>query len=121
MAQYFCPIKFQHLCWQFLPLPKSQISRLYWRSPLQVKVWAEKPGPCSSTLRNSRNDLVFELPGFDQQGNDSKCTRQKSLLSTCMDAQSSGKRKPWGSINYHLQRLSRGRNVIQGHVFEFIE
>ncbi|CAN4119898.1 unnamed protein product [Withania somnifera] len=39
---------------------------------------------------------------------DEKCGRQKSLLSTCMEA--SGKnRKPWGSINYHLQRLNRRR------------
>ncbi|XP_073051492.1 uncharacterized protein [Primulina eburnea] len=43
------------------------------------------------------------------QGNDEKCTRQKSLLSACMDAQTANKRKPWGSINYHLQRLNRGR------------
>ncbi|XP_073134112.1 uncharacterized protein [Henckelia pumila] len=43
------------------------------------------------------------------QGNDGKCTRQKSLLSACMDAQTANKRKPWGSINYHLQRLNRGR------------
>ncbi|XP_022732282.1 uncharacterized protein LOC111286532 [Durio zibethinus] len=41
--------------------------------------------------------------------NDEKCTRQKELLSACMDAQSTKNRKPWGSINYHLQRLNRGR------------
>ncbi|XP_038884108.1 uncharacterized protein LOC120075034 [Benincasa hispida] len=43
------------------------------------------------------------------QNNDDKCTRQKELLNTCMDAQASRNRKPWGSINYHLQRLNRGR------------
>ncbi|EYU22900.1 hypothetical protein ABFS83_03G112300 [Erythranthe nasuta] len=43
------------------------------------------------------------------QGNDQKCSRQKSNLSACMDAQTSNKRKPLGSINYHLQRLNRGR------------
>ncbi|KAG6599119.1 putative carboxylesterase 18, partial [Cucurbita argyrosperma subsp. sororia] len=41
--------------------------------------------------------------------NDEKCTRHKEILNTCMDAQSNRNRKPWGSINYHLQRLSRGR------------
>ncbi|KAM5583702.1 hypothetical protein ABKV19_003531 [Rosa sericea] len=39
---------------------------------------------------------------------DEKCVRQKDLLSTCMDSQSK-KNKSMGSINYHLQRLSRGR------------
>ncbi|GER27464.1 replication and maintenance protein, partial [Striga asiatica] len=60
--------------------------------------------PCAREMISFLNCLALS-----QQGNDSKCSRQKSLLSTCMDAQSSGKRKPWGSINYHLQRLSRGR------------
>ncbi|KAL8482029.1 hypothetical protein ACS0TY_027674 [Phlomoides rotata] len=41
------------------------------------------------------------------QGAEGRCTRQKSLLSACMDAQTSDKRKPFGSINYHLQKLSR--------------
>lgn len=43
------------------------------------------------------------------QMNSEKCVRQKELLSSCMDAQTNKKRKPWGSINYHLQRLNRGR------------
>ncbi|KDO84899.1 hypothetical protein CISIN_1g034645mg [Citrus sinensis] len=43
------------------------------------------------------------------QMNSEKCARQKELLSACMDAQTNKKRKPWGSINYHLQRLNRGR------------
>ncbi|KAJ7947700.1 IMS import disulfide relay-system, CHCH-CHCH-like Cx9C [Quillaja saponaria] len=41
--------------------------------------------------------------------NDEKCVRQKDLLNACMDAQSNSNRKAWGSINYHLQRLNRGR------------
>ncbi|XP_059660728.1 uncharacterized protein LOC132307083 [Cornus florida] len=41
--------------------------------------------------------------------NDDKCARQKELLSACVDAQASKPKKPWGSINYHLQRLSKGR------------
>ncbi|OMO91277.1 hypothetical protein COLO4_18491 [Corchorus olitorius] len=62
--------------------------------------------------------------------NNEKCVRQKELLSTCMDAQflcylnlihhdlhkllltllqTNSKRKAGGSINYHLQRLNRGR------------
>ncbi|PIA65410.1 hypothetical protein AQUCO_00100713v1 [Aquilegia coerulea] len=40
---------------------------------------------------------------------DDRCVRQKELLRTCMDSQSKQSRKPFGSINYHLQRLSRGR------------
>uniref|UniRef100_A0A2P2IHS6 Uncharacterized protein LOC8278155 isoform X2 n=1 Tax=Rhizophora mucronata TaxID=61149 RepID=A0A2P2IHS6_RHIMU len=43
------------------------------------------------------------------QLNDEKCARQKELLSACLDSQGSKKRKQLGSINYHLQRLSRGR------------
>ncbi|OVA06246.1 hypothetical protein BVC80_8869g13 [Macleaya cordata] len=43
------------------------------------------------------------------QNSDEKCARQKELLSACMDNQSGKNRKPWGSINYHLHRLSRGR------------
>ncbi|KAM7497989.1 hypothetical protein LguiA_022403 [Lonicera macranthoides] len=41
--------------------------------------------------------------------NDEKCVRQKDLLNACMDAQTGKSRKPWGSINYHLQRLNKGR------------
>ncbi|KAL5729900.1 hypothetical protein ACHQM5_002789 [Ranunculus cassubicifolius] len=41
--------------------------------------------------------------------NDDRCVRQKELLATCMEAQKTKGKKPWGSINYHLQRLSRGR------------
>ncbi|XP_050138288.1 uncharacterized protein LOC126614685 [Malus sylvestris] len=40
---------------------------------------------------------------------DDKCVKQKELLGTCMEAQSNKNRKSMGSINYHLQRLSRGR------------
>lgn len=43
------------------------------------------------------------------QNNDEKCLRQKELLGTCMAAQAGKKKNPWGSINYQLQRLSRGR------------
>ncbi|KAH1250508.1 hypothetical protein GmHk_05G013648 [Glycine max] len=38
------------------------------------------------------------------------CARQKELLNVCIDAQSKKNRKSWGSINYQLQRLNRGRN-----------
>ncbi|KAG5015159.1 hypothetical protein AAZX31_08G086300 [Glycine max] len=37
------------------------------------------------------------------------CARQKELLNVCIDAQSKKNRKSWGSINYQLQRLNRGR------------
>nr|GLL36256.1 uncharacterized protein LOC109150917 [Ipomoea trifida]GMD33112.1 uncharacterized protein LOC109150917 [Ipomoea batatas]GMD34645.1 uncharacterized protein LOC109150917 [Ipomoea batatas] len=43
------------------------------------------------------------------QNKDDKCSRQKSLLSTCMEAQSGKNRKSWGSVNFHLQRLNRGK------------
>ncbi|KAL8126522.1 uncharacterized protein LOC141676828 [Apium graveolens] len=40
---------------------------------------------------------------------DEKCVRQKELLMGCMDAQAGKNKKPFGSINYHLQRLNRGK------------
>lgn len=40
---------------------------------------------------------------------DEKCTRQRQLLDTCLESQTGKKRKPWGTLNYHLQRLNRGR------------
>ncbi|KAI3995864.1 hypothetical protein MKX01_020399 [Papaver californicum] len=39
--------------------------------------------------------------------NDDKCVKHKDLLRTCTDTQAGVNRKPWGSINYHLHRLSR--------------
>ncbi|XP_015583826.1 uncharacterized protein LOC8278155 isoform X1 [Ricinus communis] len=45
--------------------------------------------------------------------NDEKCVRQKEQLSACMEAQTSNKRKSLGSINYHLQRLNRGRKILR--------
>ncbi|XP_076889062.1 uncharacterized protein LOC143539718 [Bidens hawaiensis] len=40
---------------------------------------------------------------------DDKCIRQRQQLAACMDTQSGKKRKPWATLNYHLQRLNRGR------------
>ncbi|EOA36342.1 hypothetical protein CARUB_v10010688mg, partial [Capsella rubella] len=40
---------------------------------------------------------------------DDKCEKQKQLLSVCMHGQTDNKNKSWGNINYHLQRLTRGR------------
>ncbi|XP_051138754.1 uncharacterized protein LOC127256874 [Andrographis paniculata] len=62
---------------------------------------------------NLQKPCVREMVSFLQcltlsQNSDARCSRQKSLLSACMDAQTGNKRKPWGSINYHLQRLNRG-------------
>ncbi|KAI5385543.1 hypothetical protein KIW84_072225, partial [Lathyrus oleraceus] len=37
------------------------------------------------------------------------CAKQKEILNTCIESQSKKNRKSWGSINYQLQRLSRGR------------
>ncbi|KAF9608953.1 hypothetical protein IFM89_012121 [Coptis chinensis] len=43
------------------------------------------------------------------QNNDERCVLFKEKLNACMDAQAGKGRTSWGSINYHLQRLSRGR------------
>ncbi|XP_061358819.1 uncharacterized protein LOC133303009 [Gastrolobium bilobum] len=42
-------------------------------------------------------------------GDNDACAKQKELLNTCLDSQSKKNRKSWGSINYQLQRLGRGR------------
>ncbi|CAH8389580.1 hypothetical protein Bca4012_065080 [Brassica carinata] len=39
---------------------------------------------------------------------DDNCEKQKNLLSVCMNGHAE-KSKSWGNINYHLQRLTRGR------------
>ncbi|KAH7834374.1 hypothetical protein Vadar_015311 [Vaccinium darrowii] len=59
--------------------------------------------PCMKEMITFLNCLALN------QCNDEKCVRQKELLSLCMDGQTNKSRKPWGSINYHLQRLNRGR------------
>ncbi|KAF8010720.1 hypothetical protein BT93_J1382 [Corymbia citriodora subsp. variegata] len=59
--------------------------------------------PCMKEMISFLNCLALS------QNNDDKCVRQKELLSACMDAQSGRNRTAWGSINYHLQRLNRGR------------
>ncbi|KAK7319231.1 hypothetical protein RJT34_03949 [Clitoria ternatea] len=41
--------------------------------------------------------------------NSEACVQQKELLKACMESKSKKNRKSWGSINYQLQRLSRGR------------
>ncbi|KAK7260519.1 hypothetical protein RIF29_26621 [Crotalaria pallida] len=43
------------------------------------------------------------------QGDKEACAKQKELLVACMESQSKKNRKSWGSVNYQLQRLSRGR------------
>uniref|UniRef100_A0A0V0GTX3 Putative ovule protein n=1 Tax=Solanum chacoense TaxID=4108 RepID=A0A0V0GTX3_SOLCH len=58
--------------------------------------------PCVKDMVTFLNCLTLN------HNKDDKCSRQKSLLSACMEAQGKN-RKPWGSINYHLQRLNRGR------------
>ncbi|KAL6275889.1 hypothetical protein ACE6H2_019490 [Prunus campanulata] len=59
--------------------------------------------PCMKDMLAFLNCLALN------HNNDDKCARQKELLGTCMDAQRNKNRKSMGSINYHLQRLSRGR------------
>ncbi|XP_077231470.1 uncharacterized protein LOC143864418 [Tasmannia lanceolata] len=59
--------------------------------------------PCMQEMISFLNCLSLN------KNDDGKCMRLKERLSACVDAQSGKSRKPWGSINYHLQRLSRGR------------
>ncbi|KAI3429093.1 CX9C domain-containing protein [Psidium guajava] len=59
--------------------------------------------PCMKEMISFLNCLALS------HNNDDKCVRQKELLSACMEAQSGRNRKAGGSINYHLQRLNRGR------------
>ncbi|XP_071735189.1 uncharacterized protein [Rutidosis leptorrhynchoides] len=41
--------------------------------------------------------------------NDEKCARQRQQLAACLESQTGKKKKPWGTLNYHLQRLNKGR------------
>ncbi|GAB4860174.1 hypothetical protein Ancab_011652 [Ancistrocladus abbreviatus] len=59
--------------------------------------------PCMKEMITFLNCLALN------HNNDEKCGRQKELLGACMDAQSRKNKQAFGSINYHLQRLSRGR------------
>ncbi|KAH0667142.1 hypothetical protein KY285_028348 [Solanum tuberosum] len=58
--------------------------------------------PCVKDMVTFLNCLTLN------HNKDDKCSRQKSLLTACMETQGKN-RKPWGSVNYHLQRLNRGR------------
>ncbi|OMO88074.1 hypothetical protein COLO4_20470 [Corchorus olitorius] len=58
--------------------------------------------PCMQEMVSFLNCLALN------KTSEEKCVRQKDLLTACMDAQTKQNRKPWGSINYHLQRLNRG-------------
>ncbi|KAK9279935.1 hypothetical protein L1049_013619 [Liquidambar formosana] len=59
--------------------------------------------PCMKEMISFLNCLALN------HNNDDKCVRQKELLSACMDSQTGKSGKSFGSINYHLQRLNRGR------------
>ncbi|CAL0306064.1 unnamed protein product [Lupinus luteus] len=55
-------------------------------------------------------DMILFLNCMTTSHNDADaCARQKEQLVACMESQSKKNRKSWGSINYQLQRLSRGR------------
>ncbi|XP_052172271.1 uncharacterized protein LOC127788199 [Diospyros lotus] len=73
------------------------------RLHISPKKFGSLQKPCMKEMITFLNCLALN------HNSDEKCVRQKDLLNTCMDAQTSKSRKPWGSINYHLQRLSRGR------------
>ncbi|GAA0150493.1 ribosomal protein [Lithospermum erythrorhizon] len=59
--------------------------------------------PCMKEMLSFLNCLALN------HNNDQKCEKQKTVLSACMDAQCGNNKQAWGSINYHLQRLNRGR------------
>ncbi|KAL6971178.1 hypothetical protein U1Q18_030858, partial [Sarracenia purpurea var. burkii] len=62
--------------------------------------------PCMKEMMTFLNCLALNKNSDEKV---EKCLRQKELLNTCMDAQKNKSRKPWGSINYQLQRLGKGR------------
>ncbi|XP_057536410.1 uncharacterized protein LOC130814312 [Amaranthus tricolor] len=71
---------------------------------INTKRFGSMTAPCTK-------EMVTLLTCLARCNNDNeKCVRQKQMLSTCMKAQPTmNKKKPWGSINYHLQRLSKGK------------
>ncbi|KAJ9189140.1 hypothetical protein P3X46_000470 [Hevea brasiliensis] len=70
---------------------------------INPKKYGSLTKPCMKELITFLNCVSLNQSDID------KCVRQKELLNACMDAQATSKRKSWGSINYHLQRLNRGR------------
>ncbi|KAL1200939.1 hypothetical protein V5N11_000781 [Cardamine amara subsp. amara] len=60
--------------------------------------------PCMKEMASFLNCLALN------HIKDDKCEKPKQLLSVCMQSQTDQKnKKSWGNINYHLQRLTRGR------------
>ncbi|CAL1400487.1 unnamed protein product [Linum trigynum] len=69
---------------------------------INPKKFGSMAKPCMTNMISLLNCLSMN------QMKDSNCVKEKELLSACLDAQNS-KNNSWGSINYHLQRLSKGR------------
>ncbi|KAA8549252.1 hypothetical protein F0562_000936 [Nyssa sinensis] len=84
-------------------IPKGRMGRKAGGLYINPKKFGSLSKPCMKEMIAFLNCLALN------QNSDEKCVRQKELLNTCMDAQTGKSRKPWGSINYHLQRLNRGR------------
>ncbi|KAF7836265.1 IMS import disulfide relay-system [Senna tora] len=59
--------------------------------------------PCMKEMISFLNCMAVN------NGSGDVCAKQKEVLQTCMDSQSKKNRNSWGSINYQLQRLNRGR------------
>eukprot|EP01018_Ginkgo_biloba_P021665 Gb_24510 [translate_table: standard] len=70
---------------------------------INPKKFGQNRRPCMAEMQSFLSCLATN------QNNDDKCVKEKQLLSACVDAQSGKKKKPWGTINYHLQRLSKGK------------
>jgi len=71
---------------------------------INPKKFGQNRPPCTVEMVSFLSCLAIN------QNNDDKCVKEKNLLMACVDAQSGKKKKPWGTINYHLQRLSKGKN-----------
>ncbi|XP_057832662.1 uncharacterized protein LOC131043479 [Cryptomeria japonica] len=70
---------------------------------INAKKFGQNRPPCTV-------EMVSFLSCIASNSNDDdKCVKEKNLLMACVDAQCGKKKKPWGTVNYHLQRLSKGR------------
>lgn len=92
------------------PIRNSSIT-LHHHSHLDPQLWSTYPHPFFMCFeeRGKKKSLYLALPCYIEYF--SLCylfiMTYKNILFTYL--QSNRNRKPWGSINYHLQRLNRGR------------
>ncbi|CAN0854076.1 hypothetical protein LINGRAHAP2_LOCUS5820 [Linum grandiflorum] len=82
---------------------KAKMGRKAGQLYINPKKFGGMAKPCMTNMVSLLNCLAAN------QVQSEKCVKEKELLSTCLDAQVNSKNNSWGSINYHLQRLSKGR------------